>query len=85
MYYYAGSQRIATRVLTCSGNSLYYLLGDHLGSTSITLEATGAVVAERRYYPYGTTRTGNGTTPTDYGFTGQRNDTYIKLIQMGDR
>ena len=27
-----------------------------------------------RYYPYGTTRTASGVTPTDYGFTGQRAD-----------
>ena len=45
-YYYAGSQRIAARV---SGNpdpnknGVFYLLSDHLGSTSITADgATGA-------------------------------------------
>ena len=65
LYYYAGGQRIATRVLTSTGNSLYYLLGDHLGSTSTPLDVNGAVVAEMRYYPYGTTRTASGTTPTD--------------------
>ena len=31
-YYYAGSQRIAMR----SSGTVYFLLGDHLGSTSLT-------------------------------------------------
>ena len=31
-YYFAGAQRVAMR----TGSTLYYLLGDHLGSTSIT-------------------------------------------------
>ena len=40
-YYYAGGQRIAERVLRGIGSSvLYYLAGDHLGSTSVTACAT---------------------------------------------
>jgi hypothetical protein len=36
VYYYAGAQMIAMRVLTgTTGNSLYYLHSDHLGSTSL--------------------------------------------------
>jgi hypothetical protein len=34
LYYYAGGQRVAERVLTGSSNTLYYLHGDHLGSMS---------------------------------------------------
>jgi hypothetical protein len=48
-YYYAGSQRVAMR----TGSTLYYLLGDHLGSTSITTNTSGALVAELRYKPWG--------------------------------
>ncbi len=39
-YYYAGSQRLAMR----ANADLYYLLGDHLGSTSLSYKAVGDVV-----------------------------------------
>ncbi|MEA3439300.1 MAG: hypothetical protein U9R58_03370, partial [Chloroflexota bacterium] len=36
-YYYAGSQRVAMRVQDdVGGDEVYYLLGDHLGSTSVS-------------------------------------------------
>jgi len=44
-YYYAGSQRIAMR----TNGTLNFLLGDHLGSTSLTTDATGIVISELRY------------------------------------
>jgi len=74
-YYYAGGQRVAMR----NNNTLYYLLGDHLGSTSLTANSGGSKVAELRYHPYGETRYTSGTTPTSYQFTGQRNDSSIGL------
>ena len=66
-YYFAGSTRIAMR----KGNTLYYLLGDHLGSTSIVTDASGNKVSEMRYKAWGEVRYNWGVTPTDYGFTGQ--------------
>jgi RHS repeat-associated protein len=51
---------------------LFYLLGDHLGSTSLTLDASGNKVAEQRYKPYGSTRYEWGTAQTKYQYTGQR-------------
>jgi RHS repeat-associated protein len=36
-------------------------------------------------YPYGAERWSSGTLPTDYRFTGQRYDGYIKLYAMGAR
>jgi RHS repeat-associated protein len=59
--------------------------GDHLGSTSLVLNDDGTVHSEARYYPYGVTRWSSGTLPTDYRFTGQREDGYIKLTVMGAR
>jgi RHS repeat-associated protein len=61
------------------------LHGDHLGSTSVTTDASGNVVAEQRYYPYGEVRWTNGTLPTDFQFTGQRHDSYTQLVEMGVR
>jgi RHS repeat-associated protein len=72
------------RVLTATGDALYYLHSDHLGSTSLTTNSSGGEVARQTYYPYGQVRSGGGL-PTDVGFTGQRLDSYIKLIQMGAR
>jgi len=37
------------------------------------------------YEPYGEVRWSTGALPTDYGFTGQRHDESIHLIQMGAR
>jgi len=67
-YYYLGSQRVAMN----QDDVVYYLHGDHLGSTSLTTNGSGAVVARQWYYPYGETRWSDGTLPTDYQFTGQR-------------
>jgi len=67
-YYYAGSQRVAMRV----GTALSYLFGDHLGSTSITADASGSLSGELRYLPFGETRYTSGQTPTSFRYTGQR-------------
>ena len=67
-YYYAGSQRVAMRQ---GSSTVYYLLGDHLGSTSITANSNGTLYTEPRYHPWGDTRYTSGTTPTSYQFTGQ--------------
>jgi RHS repeat-associated protein len=66
-YYYAGAQRVAMR----QGSTLYYLLPDHLGSTSLTSDANGAKLAELRYRAWGETRYNGGSTPTRYQYTGQ--------------
>jgi RHS repeat-associated protein len=67
-YYFAGPQRIAMR----ANGTLTYLLGDHLGSTSIVTNASGAKISEQRYKPWGETRFTSGTLPTKYQYTGQR-------------
>ena len=74
-YYTLGSQRIAMR----RGNTLTYLHGDHLGSTSVTANSSGGKVAELRYHPWGGTRFSSGTTPTARRYTGQIEDAAIGL------
>jgi YD repeat-containing protein len=54
-YFYAGSTRVAMRKGTNPG-TVYYLLGDHLGSMAITATSSGSKYAETRYYPWGTER-----------------------------
>ncbi|MBN1890601.1 MAG: hypothetical protein JW850_21585 [Thermoflexales bacterium] len=86
-YYYHGGQRVAQRTL----EGLYYLHGDHLGSTSLATYGSGAqigqIVPDSRvwYYPYGEVRYGGEGSPTDFGFTGQRNVPGTNLIHMGAR
>ena len=80
-YYYAGSQRIAMR----DNGTLFFLLGDHLGSTSLVTFGNGNVVSETRYKAWGEVRYASGTTPTDYTYTGQYSDSYINLLWYGSR
>jgi hypothetical protein len=44
-YYYAGAQRIAMR----TNGTLNYLLGDHLGSTSLITDSTCVKTNEQGY------------------------------------
>ncbi len=74
-YYYAGAQRVAMN----KGGALSFLLSDHLGSTTVTLNADGSAAAELRYSAWGETRDSSGTTPTSRQFTGQINETAIGL------
>ena len=67
-YYVFGSQRVAMRV----GNAVYYLHGDHLGSTSLTTNASGGLVSQARYTPFGElgffSQGGNSSDVNCYGF-----------------
>jgi RHS repeat-associated protein len=75
---FAGSQRIAMR----SKGEVFYMLGDHLGSTSVTTDAAGQVIAEQRYTACplrfasgmlreGETRYESGVSQSAYTYTGQ--------------
>jgi RHS repeat-associated protein len=66
-YYYAGTQRIAMR----KNGTLTYLFGDHLGSTSIVTDSSGALISETKYKAWGETRYESGTNPSEYTYTGQ--------------
>ncbi len=80
-YYHFGGQRIAMR----EGDVVYYLHGDHLGSTSVASSDSGVLHSRQGYYPYGEVRYVTGELPTEFGFTGQRKDSYVELYQMGAR
>jgi RHS repeat-associated protein len=51
----------------------------------MTLDYDGAKTAELRYKAYGETRYTWGTTPTEYRFTGQKQELSLGLYQMGAR
>jgi hypothetical protein len=54
--YYPAGGAIRVEDLVASTNNVYYILKDHLGSGSITLDSSGAAMAEMRFYPFGETR-----------------------------
>ncbi|MBV6396868.1 MAG: hypothetical protein HFACDABA_02470 [Anaerolineales bacterium] len=73
-YYFAGASRIAVRkYIVPQSSTLTYLAGDHLGSTSLAVDASTGEVIETRYKPWGEVRytTPSKTLPTRYTFTGQ--------------
>jgi len=75
-YYYANATRVAMRE---DGGDPYWLLGDHLGSTSVAANFDGSLYSRQGYKPWGETRFVVGQTPTGYQFTGQYNETGLGL------
>jgi RHS repeat-associated protein len=68
-YYSLGGQR-AYRV---DDGDLHFLVTDHLGSTVAVIDASGGLLSEQRYEPFGAARfTGGVADQTDFGYTGQR-------------
>ena len=80
-YYSAGGKTVAIR----KDGVLSYLLPDTLGSVSVTLYADGSTESVQLYAPYDATRYSDGSTPTVYGFTGQRADAQTGLMDYGAR
>ena len=67
-YYYADGQRVAMR----AGSTLYFIFGDHLGSTSRVATSTGSTrSSELRYRAWVKRVYSSGTPPTRYTYTGQ--------------
>ncbi len=52
--------------------ALYFILTNHLGSTSIVTDGNGVKLAELRYNAWGATCYTSGTSSTDTLYTGQR-------------
>jgi RHS repeat-associated protein len=50
---------------------LSYILGDHLGSTSIVTDASGNLISQTKYKAWGEVRYESGASPTEYQFTSQ--------------
>ena len=80
-YYSAGGMRLAVR----TGDTLNWLLGDHLGSTNSTADGSGIQVGKLLYKPWGEERFSSGTTPTTFKFTGQRQESSFGLYLYGSR
>jgi RHS repeat-associated protein len=66
--YYAGGTRVA---MQRGGEGTKYLLGDHLGSASVVLNADGTALGAQGYLPWGEVNFTEGTIDTEYTFNGQ--------------
>jgi RHS repeat-associated protein len=64
---------------------VYYIHSDHLGSVSLVTDHVSEAVARQLYHPYGSPRWSQGTLPTDYTFTGQRDEAGLGLMHYGAR
>ncbi|MEZ4616311.1 MAG: RHS repeat-associated core domain-containing protein [Caldilineaceae bacterium] len=67
-----------------SAGTLYWLLGDHLGSTAVSCQRYHR---NRRHplLPWGSERFTSGSTPTSFKYTGQRQESAIGLYYYGVR
>jgi len=68
------------RTVQGSNDTLNWILGDHLGSTTVTANADGTWNSEIKYTAFGEVRASYGLTPTDYRYTGQLEQTELGLI-----
>ena len=80
-YYYIGSSRVAMR----QGDAVTYLHTDHLGTVSIATNQSQVVLARTLNLPYGGVRWTDGTMPTDWGYTGQREPIGTGLVYLHAR
>ena len=82
LYYPAGG---AMRVTGGANPGLFFVLSDHLGSTSVITNSSGAEVGRMGYYPFGETRYSTGSLYTDKLYTGQQQNSYINLLNYRSR
>ncbi len=80
-YYFAGATRLAVR----KDGLLRFLLGDHLGSSSVTTNINGVKTASALYKAFGESRYSFGDLNTDYHFTGQREEASLGIYYFGAR
>jgi len=79
-FYTLGSTTVAVRTVQGSNDTLNWILGDHLGSTTVTANADGTWNSEIKYTAFGEVRASYGLTPTEYRYTGQLEQAELGLI-----
>jgi RHS repeat-associated protein len=72
-YLYFNGARIA-RVDRPSG-TVHYYFSNHLGSASVITDASGNIVDQTDYFPFGGAAYTSGSDPNHYKFTGKERDT----------
>ncbi len=86
-HYFLGNINLAVDVLSGTNTGVYYVLSDHLGSSSLTTNPFGNMIDRTEYAPYGsivataaTQNIGN-----NYKFTGKEADAENNLQYFGAR
>jgi RHS repeat-associated protein len=81
-YIFFGGKRIARRD---SSGSVFYYFADHLGSSRVVTNATGTIVDESDFYPFGGERVVVNNDSNPYKFTGKERDPESGLDYFGAR
>ena len=78
---FKGSTRLASK----TNDDIIYYHGDHLGSSNLLTDSDGFQVKRLEYEPFGTTYVDEGTTDTNYRFTGKELIDETGLYDYGSR
>jgi hypothetical protein len=81
-YVFFGGKRIARS--DASANVVYYL-ADHLGTSRIVTNATGGILDQSDFYPFGGERVLTASRGNTYKFTSKERDTESNLDNFGAR
>jgi RHS repeat-associated protein len=82
-YIFSGGNRVAR--LDVPSATVHYYFSDHLGSTSVTTDAAGAIKDESDYYPYGGEIVISDADTNHYKFTSKERDSESGLDFFGKR
>lgn len=81
-YVFFGGKRIARRD---SSNNINYYFADHLGTARVVASATGTLVDDSDYYPFGGENPITSSSGNAYKFTGKERDAESGLDNFGAR
>lgn len=82
-YIFLNGSRIA--MLQLSSSTVNYYVADHLGSSRIVTNSSGAVLDDFDFYPYGGERSYTASSGNNYKFTGKERDTESGLDDFAAR
>lgn len=81
-YIFFSGKRIARS--DASGNVVYYM-ADHIGTSRVVASATGAILDQSDFYPFGGERVITSSSGNTYKFTGKERDSESGLDNFGAR
>jgi RHS repeat-associated protein len=81
-YIFFGGKRIARRQ---SAGAVSYYFSDHLGTSRVVTNATGTLLDDSDFYPFGGERVVVNNDPNQYKFTGKERDTESALDYFSAR
>ncbi len=88
MTYSLAGQTVAVHVTgdpISSNNGFFFVISDHLGSTSVIANSSGQLVDKTYYLPFGSYRRGDSSILTESGFTSHLHNDDLGLTYMNAR